>query len=137
GQRGRGIGKALVHHALDFLDRQGVQSVRLDATPLGQPLYEKLGFMPEYTLKRFEGTFPTLAAGWPGLSLRSPGMAATNLEGSPGLRRLSPGHPAGSGHSADPAISIQPLLPAHEDEMLLLDRSITQTDRRTLLLRLP
>src|SRR5215470_13964397 len=34
--RGRGIGKALMVHALDFLDRRGVRTVRLDATPLGQ-----------------------------------------------------------------------------------------------------
>jgi GNAT superfamily N-acetyltransferase len=53
--RGRGIGKALMSHALDFLDRQGVGSVRLDATALGKPLYEKLGFVVEYELARYEG----------------------------------------------------------------------------------
>jgi len=31
--------------ALAFLDNQSVTSVRLDATPLGQPLYEQLGFV--------------------------------------------------------------------------------------------
>ena len=55
--RGRGIGKALMSHALDFLDSQGVNSVRLDATALGKPLYEKLGFVVEYELSRYEG-FP-------------------------------------------------------------------------------
>lgn len=59
--RGRGIGKALLGHALDYLEGQGVCSVRLDATPLGQPLYEKLGFVAEYSLHRYEGTL--LAAG--------------------------------------------------------------------------
>ena len=54
--RGRGIGKALMQHALAFLDRKDVRTVRLDATPLGQPLYEKLGFKVEYTLARHEGT---------------------------------------------------------------------------------
>src|SRR5947208_710711 len=39
--RGQGIGKALMQHALAFLDEQKIASVRLDATPLGQPLYEK------------------------------------------------------------------------------------------------
>lgn len=53
--RGKGIGKALMQHALAFLDRQGVRTVRLDATPLGQPLYEKLGFAVEYTLSRYGG----------------------------------------------------------------------------------
>lgn len=56
--RGRGIGAAIVRHALEFLDRAGVRTVRLDATPLGQPLYEKLGFQAEYTLVRYEGVLP-------------------------------------------------------------------------------
>ena len=53
--RGRGVGKALMSHALSFLDAQGVASVRLDATALGKPLYEKLGFVAEYELARYEG----------------------------------------------------------------------------------
>jgi ribosomal protein S18 acetylase RimI-like enzyme len=54
--RGRGIGKALMSHALNFLDASGVSTVRLDATPFGEPLYKKLGFEVEYGLARFEGT---------------------------------------------------------------------------------
>ncbi len=53
--RGRGAGTALMRHALAFLDQRGVRSVRLDATPLGRPIYEKLGFVAEYTLARYEG----------------------------------------------------------------------------------
>lgn len=53
--RGRGIGAALMERALSFLDSHDAQTVRLDATPLGQPLYEKLGFAPEYELARFSG----------------------------------------------------------------------------------
>ena len=56
--RGQGIGQALLDHALAFLDNRGVPSVRLDATPLGRPLYEKRGFIEEYTLMRFEGVAP-------------------------------------------------------------------------------
>lgn len=56
--RGRGLGSALMRHALDYLDRQRVASIRLDATPLGRPIYEKLGFVAEYELARFEGTLP-------------------------------------------------------------------------------
>lgn len=59
-ERGRGIGRALLERALAFLDTQGVRSVRLDATPLGRPLYEKLGFVEEYVLNRFDGV-PSLA----------------------------------------------------------------------------
>ncbi|HUU20207.1 MAG TPA: GNAT family N-acetyltransferase [Sedimentisphaerales bacterium] len=53
--RGRGVGTALLKHALNYLDERKVKTVRLDATPAGQPIYEKLGFMPEYKLVRFEG----------------------------------------------------------------------------------
>lgn len=60
--RGRGIGNALMHHALAFLDDQGAATVRLDATPLGQPLYEKLGFFAQFTLSRHAGTLPAAPA---------------------------------------------------------------------------
>jgi GNAT superfamily N-acetyltransferase len=53
--RGRGIATTLMQHALRFLDERGVRSVRLDATPLGRPVYEKLGFVVEYPLARYEG----------------------------------------------------------------------------------
>lgn len=53
--RGGGIGTALMKHALAFLGARGVRSVRLDATPLGRPLYLKLGFVEEYALTRYDG----------------------------------------------------------------------------------
>ncbi len=60
--RRRGLGRALMEHALALLDARGVPTVRLDATPLGQPLYEQLGFVPEYVLTRFEGAAPRVEA---------------------------------------------------------------------------
>jgi len=53
--RGRGIGRALMQHALDYLDGRGIASIRLDATPLGRPLYEKLGFVAQFEITRFAG----------------------------------------------------------------------------------
>lgn len=53
--RSKGIGRALMAHALAFLDGKGVPTIRLDATPMGQPLYEKLGFVEEYRLIRYDG----------------------------------------------------------------------------------
>jgi len=53
--RGRGIGTRLVEHALTYLDESGVGTVRLDATPLGEPIYRRFGFVPEYELARWEG----------------------------------------------------------------------------------
>jgi GNAT superfamily N-acetyltransferase len=56
--RGRGIGTRLVEHALTHLRRRSIPTVRLDATALGRPLYEKLGFVPEYEMARWEGDAP-------------------------------------------------------------------------------
>jgi GNAT superfamily N-acetyltransferase len=56
--RGRGVGKTLMEHALAFLDGAGVRSVRLDATALGQPLYDQLGFVTQFPLTRYEGSLP-------------------------------------------------------------------------------
>jgi ribosomal protein S18 acetylase RimI-like enzyme len=54
----QGIGLALMEHLLAWLDRQGIHQVKLDASPLGQPLYEKMGFVPfdeVYVLQRKTG----------------------------------------------------------------------------------
>ena len=53
--RGRGIGTRLLEHALAYLDARGARCARLDATPRGRPIYEKLGFVAEYELARWEG----------------------------------------------------------------------------------
>jgi len=73
--RRRGIGTALLETALDWLDRRGVDTVRLDATPLGRPVYEKLGFTAEYDLARMEGVVPAGAA--PADDLRRDAEAGT------------------------------------------------------------
>ena len=57
--RGQGIGTKLLRHSLDYLTARKVKTVRLDATALGRPIYEKLGFVPEYELARFEGIVPS------------------------------------------------------------------------------
>ena len=53
-ERGAGIGSRLLESALDALGPQSC--VRLDATPLGQPLYCRHGFAPEYELDRAKVT---------------------------------------------------------------------------------
>jgi len=51
--RGRGLGTAMTRRAVCYLESLGVRSIRLDATPLGRPIYHKLGFLPQYDLARF------------------------------------------------------------------------------------
>lgn len=41
---GRGIGTALMTELMAWCDERGFRDVRLDATPLGAPLYERFGF---------------------------------------------------------------------------------------------
>lgn len=52
-QRGRGIGTDLLKVALGYLDSQGSLTIKLDATPQGRPIYERLGFEPEYEIERW------------------------------------------------------------------------------------
>jgi predicted N-acetyltransferase YhbS len=54
--RGKGIGTALLLKALSYLDSKNVQCVKLDATPLGKPIYARLGFRIEYELERHSST---------------------------------------------------------------------------------
>ena len=51
--RGRGLAKRLMTHTLEWLDSVRVSRVMLDATEMGQPLYEKLGFVPDYPVERW------------------------------------------------------------------------------------
>jgi GNAT superfamily N-acetyltransferase len=74
-QRGRGYATALMAHALAALAASGHRAV-LDATPLGQPVYGKLGFTPFWTFRRWrldvaggavQGGRPLRPADWPDL----------------------------------------------------------------------
>jgi GNAT superfamily N-acetyltransferase len=59
--RRRGIGRALFHHCLRWLQERGVCCIKLDATPAGKQLYEGMGFKDEWTLTRWEHAGLTLA----------------------------------------------------------------------------
>jgi predicted N-acetyltransferase YhbS len=48
----RGIGTRLMRQALEYLQEEGVKCIKLDATPAGRPVYERLGFVPEWTWTR-------------------------------------------------------------------------------------
>ena len=53
--RGRQIGDALMRACLDFLDRRGVESARLNAYLNVIPFYERLGFRKEFENHRYAG----------------------------------------------------------------------------------
>jgi GNAT superfamily N-acetyltransferase len=74
--RRKGIATTLLKHALDSLDRQAVKTVRLDATAAGQPVYEKLGFAPEYALTRYQGIAPKVGRASPHDTPRRAGTLA-------------------------------------------------------------
>ncbi len=46
--RGQGIGTVLLERAIGYLDYRNIPCMKLDATPQGRILYEKLGFLSEY-----------------------------------------------------------------------------------------
>ncbi len=51
--RGRGIGTRLLEKTIEHLDAIRVPTLKLDATPQGKPIYEKLGFVAEYEIERW------------------------------------------------------------------------------------
>ncbi len=52
--RGMGIAKLLMKAAMDSMEE--CKCIKLDATPAGQPVYEKLGFVPEWSITRLINT---------------------------------------------------------------------------------
>jgi GNAT superfamily N-acetyltransferase len=58
--RSRGFGTQLLRKAIEHLDELQIPTIKLDATPHGKPIYERLGFVPEYELERW--TLPRRAA---------------------------------------------------------------------------
>ena len=57
--RGHGYARRLLTETLTLADRMRIESVKLDATDQGQPLYEKLGFRPEQPVERWARTEPS------------------------------------------------------------------------------
>ena len=54
-QRGQGIGTRLLLQGMNYLQAAGIETLKLDATPMGHPLYLQLGFEDEYQIERWEG----------------------------------------------------------------------------------
>ena len=67
--RDRGIGRRLVQAGLKYADARGIPTVRLDATPLGRPVYERQGFHGQFELAR-----------WGGISAELPAIGAAQVD---------------------------------------------------------
>src|SRR5437763_9608438 len=74
--RGRGIGTQLLKSAIEYLDGLKIPAIKLDATPQGKPLYEKLEFVCEYEIERW--------------TLRRPASEAAKVSGFGARAALSP-----------------------------------------------
>ena len=53
--RGRGYARQLMQMALDYLAARGIRHILLDASEMGRPLYEKLGFKVMYGVEVWTG----------------------------------------------------------------------------------
>jgi predicted N-acetyltransferase YhbS len=136
--RRQGIGRALLNHAIAYLDGLGVQTIALDSTPEGQPLYASLGFADAFELSRWRGPIPA----------RTPGPALASLDGSlatvpceplraaPGARTLSaqPGQfdASGTGDAGD-AVQVRCCQRADLPTLAVYDARLFGTDRSHIL----
>ena len=57
--RGQGLARRLLTETLTLCDRMEIETVKLDATDLGKPLYEKFGFRVEQAAERWAGSSST------------------------------------------------------------------------------
>lgn len=51
--RGRGLARRLIEHTLEYLRRERVNWIKLDATSMGRPVYARLGFRDEAVIERW------------------------------------------------------------------------------------
>lgn len=58
--RGRGLGKIVFQQALDDARARGIQALGLDATDLGEPIYQKVGFAYTCPIVRWRGVLSDL-----------------------------------------------------------------------------
>jgi GNAT superfamily N-acetyltransferase len=62
GYRGRGYATMLMEQCVRYCRQHRIRTIRLDATGMGQPVYARLGFTPEYDVERWQGDLPAAPA---------------------------------------------------------------------------
>jgi ribosomal protein S18 acetylase RimI-like enzyme len=100
-ERSRGVGRALLTRGLSLLD--DVETVRLDATPAGEPLYRTLGFVEEARFSRLQ---------------LAPGAARMAIAPDPVSGTL---------------VTVRPLSPADWDDIVAFDTRVFGAERRAML----
>ena len=76
GCRGGGVGSHLLEHAVEHLQTEGVRTIKLDATPQGEPLYKRIGFESELQITRWIAKPPHTSVNHP---LQTRAMKAADL----------------------------------------------------------
>ncbi len=77
--RRRGIATKLMNASLQHLESLSIQCVKLDATPLGQPVYEHLGFRSEWSFHRWRRQ-QTTASGFKRVESGIPRLSGAHFE---------------------------------------------------------
>lgn len=76
----RGLARQLLAHTLAVASTLGIETVKLDATDQGQPLYEKLGFVAERDIERWISNGGYDVAAQPGASVPLESLANLDYE---------------------------------------------------------
>lgn len=101
--RRQGLARRLMEDAISHAERRGIQTLKLDATDEGRPLYESLGFVVENAVERWGRDVVAL---------------------TPGQRNVGPDDVSTQGRSCGPHLS---------DELFSLDAEAFGVSRRGLL----
>jgi GNAT superfamily N-acetyltransferase len=54
-KRRKGLGTALAKYAVNYIRARGIETIKLDSTPMGKSIYKPIGFIDEYTIYRYHG----------------------------------------------------------------------------------
>lgn len=88
----RGLARKLLQHTLNVADKMGIETLKLDATDQGQPLYVQCGFREEHRIERWSrfaaetAQFPTV---WPSSAWRERDLKYFGADRSALLERLA------------------------------------------------
>src|ERR1051326_2483087 len=142
--RRRGVGQTLLSRCLDTLVGRGINCIKLDATPEGQPLYQQCGFQAEWCLTRWTGDRPCAIGNRPSPLRNAPlTPLPSDGRGEPPWERENL---RSSGGEPDPASNLEmsppqeghqrqlrPFIREYSTQVADLDREAFGVHRQTLL----